>query len=110
MLWGGFYIKGQNSIFFAGDTGYGKFFKLIKKKLGKPDISLLPIGAYNPRWFMKNQHMNPEDAVKAFFDLESEMAIGIHFGTFKLTDEGFHDPKIDLKEQVFRVRHRRLHE
>ncbi len=100
MLWGGFYLKGSRSIYFAGDTGYGSFFKMIKEKLGAPDVSLLPIGAYEPRWFMKAAHMNPADAIEAFKDLETKTMIGIHFGTFKLTDEGYNDPKTFLKKEI----------
>lgn len=98
MLWGGFVIKARKNIYFAGDTGYGKFFKLIEKKLNKIDLALIPIGAYEPRWFMKNAHMNPEEAVKAFLDLKADKAVGIHFGTFKLTDEGIDTPIYELKE------------
>lgn len=100
MLWGGFYFTGSKKIYFAGDTGYGNFFKLIKKELGPPDIALLPIGAYEPRWFMKDQHLNPEDAVKAFIALGAKKAIGIHFGTFKLTDEGINDPIKELNKAL----------
>jgi len=100
MLWGGFYIENSYKIYFAGDTGYGKFFKTIKEKLGAPDLSLIPIGAYEPRWFMKDAHLNPRDSLQAFQDLESKKMIGIHFGTFKLTDEGYVDPINTLREEI----------
>ena len=100
MLWGGFYIENEFTIYFAGDTGYGEFFKTIKDKLGAPDLSLIPIGAYEPRWFMKDAHLNPKDALQAFKDLASKKMIGIHFGTFKLTDEGYHDPIDTLHEEI----------
>lgn len=100
MLWGGFYIENSHKIYFAGDTGYGKFFKTIKEKLGAPDLSLIPIGAYEPRWFMKDAHLNPKDSLKAFQDLESKKMFGIHFGTFKLTDEGYNDPMDALREEI----------
>ena len=100
MLWGGFYIENDYKIYFAGDTGYGKFFQLIKEKLGAPDLSLIPIGAYEPRWFMKDAHLNPRDSLQAFKDLESKKMIGIHFGTFKLTDEGYNDPIKTLNEEI----------
>ena len=65
-LWGGFFIRrGAASVFFAGDTGYGAHFAAIRERLGAPDLSLLPIGAYEPRWFMKDQHINPDEAVRA---------------------------------------------
>jgi L-ascorbate metabolism protein UlaG (beta-lactamase superfamily) len=97
MLWGGFWIShGGRSIYFAGDTGYTKFFKEIRARLGAPDLALLPIGAYEPRWFMGVVHMNPADAVMAFQDLEAKRAIGMHFGTFQLTAEAIDAPVHDL--------------
>lgn len=92
-LWGSFYLEHQGSkIYFAGDTGAGKHFVDIKTRLGAPDYSLLPIGAYEPRWFMKSHHMNPEEAVNAHLELSSDLSFGMHFGTFQLTDEGIEDP------------------
>lgn len=100
-LWGSYFIQTNNKkIYFAGDTGYGSHFDELSKKWGAMDISLLPIGAYEPRWFMKDQHMNPEDAVQAHLDLQSKSSYGIHFGTFQLTDEGLLDPVQDLKKAL----------
>lgn len=97
-LWGGFYIQAQKKIFFAGDTGYGKVFRMIQDKYGPMDVGLIPIGAYEPRWFMKNAHVNPEDAVRIFIDLKLQKAFGIHFATFNdLTDESQLKPIEDLK-------------
>jgi L-ascorbate metabolism protein UlaG (beta-lactamase superfamily) len=96
-LWGGFWIShGGRSIYFAGDTGYTKFFKEINARLGAPDLALLPIGAYEPRWFMGVVHMNPADAVMAFQELGAKRAIGMHFGTFQLTAEAIDAPVHDL--------------
>jgi L-ascorbate metabolism protein UlaG (beta-lactamase superfamily) len=96
-LWGGFWIShGGRSIYFAGDTGYTKFFKEIGARLGAPDLALLPIGAYEPRWVMAVVHMNPADAVMAFQDLGAKRAIGMHFGTFQLTAEAIDAPIHDL--------------
>ena len=100
-LWGGFVINGKKKVFFAGDTGYGKVFKLIYQKLGAIDISLIPIGAYQPRNFMKNAHVWPKESVKIFQDTKTKQAVGIHFGTFAdLTDEAIDQPKKDLYQAL----------
>lgn len=96
-LWGGFVIQyGDRTLFFAGDTGFGSHFNLISQKFHKIDLAMLPIGAYEPRWFMKEAHMNPEDAVEAALILNASMAMGIHFGTFNFSDERIDDPEKDL--------------
>jgi L-ascorbate metabolism protein UlaG (beta-lactamase superfamily) len=96
-LWGGFVVRASGrQLFFAGDTGYWKHFRAIRERLGRMDLALLPIGAYEPRWFMGPQHMDPADAVQAHRDLEPEVSIGTHFGCFQLTDEGIDDPVIEL--------------
>jgi len=64
------------------------------------DLSLLPIGAYEPRWFMKHHHMNPQDAVMAHLDLKSQFSVAIHFGTFQLTDEAINEPVEELQRQL----------
>ena len=98
-LWGGFYLnyKLKEKVFFAGDTGYGRHFRLIRERLGAPHLSFLPIGAYKPRWFMQEVHINPEEAVKAHRELRSKQSVGIHFATFSgMSDEDFADPEKDL--------------
>lgn len=96
-LWGAFQIEFYNRrIYFAGDTGLGPHFTMTKEKLGSPDIALLPIGAYEPRWFMKESHMNPDDAVQAHLALGAKTSIAMHFGTFQLTNEGIDQPVRDL--------------
>jgi L-ascorbate metabolism protein UlaG (beta-lactamase superfamily) len=96
-LWAGFVIEhGGQKLYFAGDTGYTKFFTEIRTRLGAPDLALLPIGAYEPRWFMGPVHMNPADAVQAFQDLAAKRAIGMHFGTFQLTAEPIDAPPLEL--------------
>ncbi len=100
-LWGGYVIKiDDKKVFFAGDTGYGPHFEMIYEKLGAMDISILPIGAYAPRWFMKYQHMDPTDALKAHTDLASKQSFAIHFETFQLTDEAFSEPRQLLTEEL----------
>jgi L-ascorbate metabolism protein UlaG (beta-lactamase superfamily) len=100
-LWGGYVIElSGRKVFFAGDTGYGPHFRWIRERCGDMDVSLLPIGAYEPRWFMKDQHMNPADAVLAHLDLGSRQSFAIHFETFRLTDEGFGEPRLELRRQL----------
>jgi L-ascorbate metabolism protein UlaG (beta-lactamase superfamily) len=99
MLWGGHVIEAQGArAYFAGDTGYPAQFGEIARRCGAPDIALLPIGAYEPRWFMAPQHMNPEEAVRAHLDLGARLSVAIHFGTFCLTDETFGAPEAALAE------------
>lgn len=99
-LWGGMWLDSDKSaVYFAGDTGYGPHFLDTKNHFKRgPNVALLPIGAYEPRWFMKDHHMNPEDAVLAHKDLEAKRSFGMHFGTFQLTDEGIDQPAKDLTE------------
>ena len=83
-LWGGFVIEGsRGNVLFMGDTAYGKFMKEIKKEFTNFQLAILPIGSYEKRWFMKTQHMNPDDAVKVHKMLEVKQSAGIHFGTFE---------------------------
>lgn len=106
-LWGGFIIESENgSVWFAGDTGYGdgEIFREMKTLYGSPDVALIPIGAYAPRWFMESQHVDPVQAVQIFNDIGSAHALGIHWGTFQLTDEAREAPKEELLEELERVR------
>lgn len=97
-LWGGYMIESRGRrLYFSGDTGYCTHFSDIRSRLGAPDIALLPIGAYEPRWFMTPIHCNPSEAVRAHRDLGSKQSIGMHFGTFQLTTEAIDQPVIDLK-------------
>jgi len=96
-LWGGFLIEvAGKRIFFAGDSGYGPHFEEIRRRLTPIDLALLPIGAYEPRWFMKDIHMNPEEAVQAHFDLGTTGSIAMHWGVFQLTAEGIDQPAARL--------------
>lgn len=100
-LWGGFWLQNEAlKIYFAGDTGYGAHFKLIYQRLGAPDLSILPIGAYEPRWFMKDSHMNPEEAIVASLDLQSSLSLATHHQTFRLSQEKINDPVINLKRRL----------
>ena len=101
-LWGGFVIQKDGlSVYFAGDTGYSEHFKQIKQKFPTIDVALLPIGAYEPAKIMQSMHLNPEQAVIAAEDLGAKQNIGIHFGTFRLSDEGIDDPIYELERAVY---------
>lgn len=92
-LWGGFVLAaGGRRIFFAGDTAYAPFFRDVRQRLGPIDLALLPIGAYEPRWFMQAVHMNPAESVQAHVDLEVPQSIAMHFGTFHLASEAIDEP------------------
>ena len=97
-LWGGWYFETKNlKLFHAGDTGYSEDFKNIKNKLGKPDYAFIPIGAYDPEWFMAESHVTPEDAVRIMEDLGNPNSFGMHWGTFALTSEDTLEPLERLK-------------
>ncbi len=85
-------------IYFAGDTAYAPIFRDVQQRLGPIDLALLPIGAYEPRWFMRAVHMNPAEAVQAHLDLEASESVGMHFGTFQMTAEGINEPLQALEE------------
>jgi L-ascorbate metabolism protein UlaG (beta-lactamase superfamily) len=92
-LWCGFMIgAASRQIYFAGDSAYSPFFREIPARLGRVDLALIPIGAYEPRWFMNVVHMNPAEAVQAHVDVRAERSVGMHFGTFQLTAEGIDAP------------------
>ncbi len=97
MLWGGFVIEGTSArVYHSGDTAYFDGFTAIGRRFPALDAAMLPIGAYDPEWFMRKQHMNPEDAVQAFADLGARHFLAMHWGTFKLTDEPLGEPPIRL--------------
>jgi L-ascorbate metabolism protein UlaG (beta-lactamase superfamily) len=98
-LWGGCYVQDLQgaSVYFAGDSGYATCFAEVRKRLGPPDVALLPIGAYEPRWIMEDNHMNPAEAVRAHGDLGAGCSIAIHHQCFRLSDEGFDEPVRDLE-------------
>ena len=102
-LWAGWVIespKGKENfkrMFFAGDTGYSDDFNQIGKTFGEFDLSLIPIGAYEPRWFMREVHVNPEEAVKIHQDVNSKFSVAMHWGSFILTDEQLDEPPQHLE-------------
>lgn len=102
-LWCGYVLRTPaGSIYFAGDSGYAPFFVDIGHRLGPMRLSLLPIGSYQPRWFMAPMHLNPEEAVRVHLDVRSELSIGMHWGTFRLSDEPMAEPPIALRHQLAR--------
>jgi L-ascorbate metabolism protein UlaG (beta-lactamase superfamily) len=96
-LWCGYVIEYQERlVYYAGDTGFGPHFSWIRERFGSPDLALLPIGVYEPRWFMSPVHMAPEEAVRAHDILAAKSSIAIHNGTFQLGDEAIDTPKNQL--------------
>jgi N-acyl-phosphatidylethanolamine-hydrolysing phospholipase D len=101
-LWGGFALFAPDfHLYYSGDTGYSKDFADTQRHFatrhgaaqgGGFDMALIPVGAYEPRWFMKEQHVNPAEAVQIFQDLQAKRAVGVHWGTFALTDEPLDEP------------------
>jgi L-ascorbate metabolism protein UlaG (beta-lactamase superfamily) len=92
-LWCGYVVRLDGvTIYFAGDSGYSPHFAAIGARFPAIDVALLPIGAYEPRWFMAPVHMNPDEAVRAHRDAGARHSIGMHFGTFQLTDEAIDEP------------------
>ena len=105
-LWGGWAMFGADMHwYFSGDTGYSQDFVDTQKRFasrqtpglgGGFDVALLAVGAYEPRWFMKEQHINPAQAVQIHLDLRAKRSVGVHWGTFALTDEPLDQPPKDL--------------
>jgi N-acyl-phosphatidylethanolamine-hydrolysing phospholipase D len=103
-LWCSWLIdSGSHRYYFAGDTGYFEGFAEYGRRFGPIDVALLPIGGYEPRWFMRYQHLNPEEAFRAFEELRARYMIGMHWGTFDLTDEPLDLPPRVLAEIVARA-------
>lgn len=99
-LWGGFVIEGHAArVYHAGDTAYFEGFREIGRRFPDIDAAMLPIGAYDPAWFMEQQHMNPEQATQGFVDLGARRFVAMHWGTFKLTDEPLDEPPERLRAE-----------
>ncbi|HEY2675679.1 MAG TPA: MBL fold metallo-hydrolase [Steroidobacteraceae bacterium] len=104
-LWSGFMLSTNGGhVYFAGDTGYGDggIFRTVRERIARPDLALIPIGAYAPRWFMSAQHTDPSEAVQILEDLEAARGLGIHWGVFQLTDERRDEPPELLREALAR--------
>lgn len=100
-LWGSYFIKTSagRTIYISGDTAYFDRFKEIGDRYAI-DLAIVNLGAYEPRWFMKNSHMNPEEVVRAFQELGAKKLLVVHWGTFRLGDEPVHYPPIDIKREM----------
>ena len=102
-LWASFVIEAPGGcLYFVGDSGYGDgaYFQRVRDRHGPPRLAILPIGAYEPRWFMRDQHMNPAEAVQALADCGAETALASHYGTFQLTDEAIDAPLLALADAL----------
>jgi L-ascorbate metabolism protein UlaG (beta-lactamase superfamily) len=100
-LWTGYVVKGASgTVYFAGDTGWGRHFREIGQRFGPIRLALLPIGAFRPRWFMSPVHISPDEAVKAHAELRAQTSVAIHFGTFALGDDGQDEPVVLLNETL----------
>ena len=98
-LWGSWLVENSNKKFwFAGDTAYCSAFKHIGDAYGPIDLAAIPIGAYNPRWFMKYVHVDPDEAVEIHKDIRSKQSVGIHWATWILTGEPIMEPEERLEE------------
>ncbi|XOV93930.1 MAG: MBL fold metallo-hydrolase [Bacteroidota bacterium] len=104
-LWCGYILHFDNQkLYFAGDSGYGDFFKEIGKNMGPMDISLIPIGAYLPKWFMSPIHVSPDESIKIHKDVKSKQSIAMHFGTFPLADDGMGRAEKDLQTALSKTK------
>jgi L-ascorbate metabolism protein UlaG (beta-lactamase superfamily) len=100
-LWGGWLLESPDfRFYFAGDTGYSQDFRDIRERLGPVDLAALPIGAFEPRWFMKVMHIDPDEAVQIHKDLGARYSVAMHWGTFQLTDEPIDEPPKRLAEAL----------
>ncbi len=98
VLWAGWVLEHPDfRFFFAGDTGYSQDFADLAEAFPSFDLAALPIGAYDPRWFMKAAHINPEEAVRIHQDIRARYSVGMHWGTFQLTDEPMDEPPVKLR-------------
>ena len=93
VLWGSWMVEHPTfRFYFAGDTGYSADFAEIGRRFGPIDLAAIPIGSYEPRWFMGAMHVNPAEAVKIHQDLKARFSVGMHWGTFEMTDESIDQP------------------
>jgi L-ascorbate metabolism protein UlaG (beta-lactamase superfamily) len=102
-LWASFVIEAPGGrVFVVADSGYGDglYFRRARERHAPFRLAILPIGAYEPRWFMRDMHMNPAEAVQALLDCGADLALAHHYGTFQLTDEAIDAPVVALAEAL----------
>jgi len=103
-LWGGFVVEHPRFRFlFTGDTGYSRDFSDIGQRFGSIDLAAIPIGAYDPRWFMAPQHVDPDESVLIHRDVHARQSLAVHWGTFVLTDEPLDEPPKKLAQALDRA-------
>jgi N-acyl-phosphatidylethanolamine-hydrolysing phospholipase D len=103
-LWAGWVVEGPTRRFYhAGDTGYFDGFRQIRKRIGRIDLAAIPIGAYDPPSIMRPVHLNPEEAIQAAVDLEAKRVVGMHWGTFDLTDEAPTEPQWRFESAAYKA-------
>jgi len=103
-LWGAWVIEHQGRrIFFGGDFGYSQDLADLGEQFGGFHLAMIPVGAYEPRWFMKTMHVNTDEAVTAHIDLRARYTVGMHWGTFRLTDERLDEPLAKLAQSLERA-------
>ena len=100
-LWCGYVIETPAGVvYFAGDTGWGPHFAMIRERFGAPRVAIMPIGAFRPIWFMHTVHIAPEEAVRAAEVLGAEVSIPMHYYTFHLGDDGQDEPAEELRKAL----------
>ena len=106
-LWASWFFEPSaweaSTIYYAGDSGYAPHFEEIRRQLGSPDLVLMPIGAYRPRWMMRGVHVDPPEALQAFADLGARTLIPIHWGTYDLAEEPLNEPPEVLLAEAERL-------
>ncbi|MBK5189207.1 MAG: MBL fold metallo-hydrolase [Gemmatimonadaceae bacterium] len=100
-LWEGFVIEGtRDTVYFAGDTGWGRMYRELHARWSRFTLALLPVAPFRPRWYMARKHLSPDDAIRAAIETRSATVIPIHWGTFELGDDGESEPVDTLRSVV----------
>lgn len=103
-LWCAFVVSGPSGdVYYAGDTGYGPHFRMIRERFPRLRLAILPIGAYQPEWFMGPVHLSPSDALRAHGELAAGTSLGVHYGTFELADDGQDEAPKEISRLLARL-------